>query len=722
MIILPDGYRQLEYIESTGTQYIDTLYAPNENTKIVIDVELIENNTAESTNTFFGTRTSASSKACGLHWNANAGTLNFFYNDGYAQANYTAKPARLEITLDKNVLLFDDITLTRTYTAFQCDYPLLLSAFNIAGTADWMAKQKLYSCQIYDNGTLVRNYVPCINPSGTAGLYDLVNDVFYGNAGTGAFIAGPEVYGNDKNTLFLLHGDSIADASQNNTPITNNGVSVSTAQSKFSGKSLYLNGASYLDVITNTFIEANSDFTVDWWQYKENTGTFACLNPWRDGVGYSQFLLQHGGGTKLYSAYNDGDSWGAISGADAFVQETGVWVHWAIVKKGTTLTTYRNGTKYWSGTVANNYGNNISGLLLGCHAAANNRDYFKGYVDELRVSNIARWSSDFAVPTKEYSIQIVAPATPENLKFTSTKNSITLTWSASQNAEGYYVYKKGVLIANVSGTTYTDDFSPAVDSEYSVSAYNEYGISEPVTLVINAFEPPEPVTGLVMDFADFSSILLEWEASVGSSQYKIYRDNILISTTTGLSFLDNGLTKLTEYNYAISAINNVGESEKTFLIAETTDFVLITDRTAVDVQRLQELIAKGPSMTEEEMTEWLSHMKGAYNARDLNRVEKAVLYVIERLKIAGWFLVAQTKTNWQMTDFPTLLEMQRYLNNVRLLRSALPVGMPEIPLDTDKLKFDEANTIEQVLEMLDAAVTNIMLNVYYSNEIYSGEV
>ena len=382
----------------------------------------------------------------------------------------------------------------------------------------------------------------------------------------------------------------------------------------------------------------------------------------------------------------------------------------------------RNGKKYWSTTVSNNYGNNISGLLLGCHAATNNRDYFKGYVDEFRVSNIARWSSDFAVPTKEYSIQIVVPPTPENLKFTSTKNSITLTWSASQNANGYYVYKKGVLIANVSGTTYTDDFSPAVDSEYSVSAYNEVGISEPVTLVINAFEPPEPVTGFIMDFADFSSILLEWEASVGSSKYKIYRDNILISTTTGLSFLDNGLTKLTEYNYAISAINSVGESEKTFLLAETTDFVLITDRTAADVQRLKELIAKGPSMTEEEMTEWLSHMKGAYNARDLNRVEKAVLYVIERLKIAGWFLVAQTKTDWQMTDFPNLSEMQRYLNNVRLLRSALPVGMPEIPLDTDKLKFDEANTIEQILEMLDAAVTNIMLNVYYANEIYSGEV
>ena len=50
----------------------------------------------------------------------------------------------------------------------------------------------LYSCQIYDNGTLVRDFVPCINGSGEVGLYDLVGKQFYGNAGTGVF-TGSEV-------------------------------------------------------------------------------------------------------------------------------------------------------------------------------------------------------------------------------------------------------------------------------------------------------------------------------------------------------------------------------------------------------------------------------------------------------------------------------------------------------------------------------------------------
>lgn len=51
----------------------------------------------------------------------------------------------------------------------------------------------MYSCKIYDNETLVRNFVPCKNASGAVGLYDTVEGQFYANAGTGTFTAGPEI-------------------------------------------------------------------------------------------------------------------------------------------------------------------------------------------------------------------------------------------------------------------------------------------------------------------------------------------------------------------------------------------------------------------------------------------------------------------------------------------------------------------------------------------------
>ena len=50
------------------------------------------------------------------------------------------------------------------------------------------AKAKLYSFAIRKNNNIIRNFVPCINPSGEIGLYDFVTKQFYGNAGTGEFL------------------------------------------------------------------------------------------------------------------------------------------------------------------------------------------------------------------------------------------------------------------------------------------------------------------------------------------------------------------------------------------------------------------------------------------------------------------------------------------------------------------------------------------------------
>lgn len=58
------------------------------------------------------------------------------------------------------------------------------------------ANARIYSCKIWDSNTLVRNYVPAMrNNDNALGMYDVVNDVFYTNSGTGAFVAGPTIDG-----------------------------------------------------------------------------------------------------------------------------------------------------------------------------------------------------------------------------------------------------------------------------------------------------------------------------------------------------------------------------------------------------------------------------------------------------------------------------------------------------------------------------------------------
>ena len=65
---------------------------------------------------------------------------------------------------------------------------------------------------------------------------------------------------------------------------------------------------------------------------------------------------------------------------------------------------------------------------------------------------------------------------------------------------------------------------------------------------------------------------------------------------------------------------------------KTIIVTLVTDRTQADVERVRELAAKGfAAMTAAEQAEWLTGMKGAYNAADLNRVGIALNYLAARL-------------------------------------------------------------------------------------------
>lgn len=192
MASLPSGYTQLEYIESTGTQWINTEFYPKYNSRIMMDIESLG-----STPQFvFGTRNVSSAKAkqqFNIYRNSNATIRSDYFG---TNVTLSISDASVRTTIDKNgntVTMFGQTATNTPVTSGVCTYPLYLFTLNNAGKIDANASFKLYSCKIYDNGTLVRDYVPCINQSGVAGLYDQVNGQFYSNAGTGSFIAGPEV-------------------------------------------------------------------------------------------------------------------------------------------------------------------------------------------------------------------------------------------------------------------------------------------------------------------------------------------------------------------------------------------------------------------------------------------------------------------------------------------------------------------------------------------------
>ena len=68
------------------------------------------------------------------------------------------------------------------------------------------AKGNIYYFKMYNGANLVRDMVPCKTPQGAVGMYDLQNNQYYSNGGTGAFIAGPEVAGGQSEVYVKVNG------------------------------------------------------------------------------------------------------------------------------------------------------------------------------------------------------------------------------------------------------------------------------------------------------------------------------------------------------------------------------------------------------------------------------------------------------------------------------------------------------------------------------------
>ncbi len=205
--VLRGGYKAAEYIRSSGTggQYIDTGVNPGVSTRADFHFDMEEFGGWTQWAAPFGSR--------------NAGYYQFFAGAARQELNgivrddwyrrfsnkdisdttgKRGKPAVVGehvFSLDKATYTLDDYTDTFTgYNHFQNDYSAYVFAVNNNNVAENHAPMKLYSLKIWEDGELVRQFVPCVRRDGVAGLYDMTPDAekkFYANDGAGAFEAGP---------------------------------------------------------------------------------------------------------------------------------------------------------------------------------------------------------------------------------------------------------------------------------------------------------------------------------------------------------------------------------------------------------------------------------------------------------------------------------------------------------------------------------------------------
>lgn len=182
-----NAYRDIDYIESTGTQYINTGIIPNQNTRVVLNCVMID----AKEQFILGSRTSMS--ATDTYTVVVLTTLRVRTDYGAEKKEISgltmSDGSYLNIDKDKNKTVINNKSLTVSAKSFTGTYPLFLCACNTGGKCEKAACIRIMSCDIYDNGKLVRSYLPKIrNEDNVAGLYDGVSGVLYTNAGTGEFL------------------------------------------------------------------------------------------------------------------------------------------------------------------------------------------------------------------------------------------------------------------------------------------------------------------------------------------------------------------------------------------------------------------------------------------------------------------------------------------------------------------------------------------------------
>ena len=188
-----DKYTKVEYLESTGTQYINTNFIVNidncSNIRFVVDTKilstggwLLDGSAVRGRNgIYIGARGDVVYYGVGNDVSTNIIHNNKRYvfdldvkNNKYIVTDKLTGEKLVNLdTLNTNLLNFDNVGL-----------PLWL--FGYSGEAR-RHNALIYSCKIYDNDILVRDFIPVLDEDGTPSMYDKVEKKYYYNQGIEEF-------------------------------------------------------------------------------------------------------------------------------------------------------------------------------------------------------------------------------------------------------------------------------------------------------------------------------------------------------------------------------------------------------------------------------------------------------------------------------------------------------------------------------------------------------
>ncbi len=198
--VLPSEYQEVEYLTNSGTQRIDTGLVPTNSTSIDITYQSLQ--PTGTSQYIAGSRLNQSTT---VEYAINGSSSNAYWDVRLGGATTTITDVSRMTNKYRSYLNITNGTgsWTLTHTTTDTTYSKTISGAEVNATANLFLfaynnldtnthiNLRIFACKIYEAGVLVRNFIPCYRKSDQeAGMYELVENKFYTNAGTGDFAVG----------------------------------------------------------------------------------------------------------------------------------------------------------------------------------------------------------------------------------------------------------------------------------------------------------------------------------------------------------------------------------------------------------------------------------------------------------------------------------------------------------------------------------------------------
>jgi hypothetical protein len=200
-----------------------------------------------------------------------------------------------------------------------------------------------------------------------------------------------QAYTSDANTKLLLHLDNnVTDSGSLGLTITNTDVTFSDTVYKFGYSGVFNGSSAYLSVPDNAAWDfGTEDFTIDFWVRFDVLDAIQFLFCSSEVMSTS-WIRAHYSSTanNSFDLYVMGVYYGF-----AWYPSIDTWYHIAVVRAGSSLKIYVDGIAKQTVEDSTNITNGAYAIWIGQQYVPGNR--LNGYIDEFRISNIARWTTNF---------------------------------------------------------------------------------------------------------------------------------------------------------------------------------------------------------------------------------------------------------------------------------------------------------------------------------------